>query len=97
MAQLYYRYSTMNAGKSTELIKVAHNYEEKGKNVMTLIPAVDDRYGRGVITSRIGVQREALVVNDDTNILELFIRENEKKKIGHRQPYTKVQIEKIAF
>lgn len=24
-------------------------------------------------------------------------KKNEKKKIGHRQPYTKVQIEKIAF
>ena len=81
MAQLYYRYSTMNAGKSIELIKVAYNYEERGKNVLTLIPAVDDRYGIGVITSRIGVQREAIVVNDDTNILELYMRENEKHKI----------------
>ena len=81
MAQLYYRYSTMNAGKSIELIKVAYNYEERGKNVLTLIPAVDDRYGRGVVTSRIGIQREAIVVNDDTDILELFIRENEKRKI----------------
>ena len=45
MAQLYYRYSTMNAGKSIELIKVAYNYEERGKNVMTLVPSVDDRYG----------------------------------------------------
>ena len=81
MAQLYSRYSTMNAGKSIELIKVAYNYEERGKNVLTLIPAVDDRYGIGVITSRIGVQREAIVVNDDTNILELYMRENEKHKI----------------
>ena len=81
MAQLYYRYSTMNDGKSIELIKVAYNYEERGKNVLTLIPAVDDRYGIGVITSRIGVQREAIVVNDDTNILELYMRENEKHKI----------------
>ena len=81
MAQLYYRYSTMNACKSIELIKVAYNYEERGKNVLTLIPAVDDRYGIGVITSRIGVQREAIVVNDDTNILELYMRENEKHKI----------------
>ncbi len=24
-------------------------------------------------------------------------KKNEKKKIGHRQPYTKVQIEKISF
>ena len=74
MAQLYYRYSTMNAGKSIELIKVAYNYEERGKNVMTLIPSVDNRYGRGVITSRIGVQREARTVADDTDILALFIR-----------------------
>ncbi|MBR3212145.1 MAG: thymidine kinase [Firmicutes bacterium] len=81
MAQLYFRYSTMNAGKSIELIKVAYNYEERGKNVMTLVPSVDDRYGRGVITSRIGVQREALVVGEETNILELFIKENEKKHI----------------
>ena len=81
MAQLYYRYSTMNAGKSIELIKVAYNYEERGKQVLTLIPSVDDRYGVGVITSRIGIQREALVVNEDTNIIELYIRENEKRKI----------------
>lgn len=74
MAQLYYRYSTMNAGKSIELINVAYNYEERGKQVLTLIPSVDDRYGVGVITSRIGIQREALVVNEDTNILELYIR-----------------------
>ncbi len=81
MAQLYYRYSTMNAGKSIELIKVAYNYEERGQRVMTLIPAIDDRYGVGVITSRIGIQREAMVVKDDTNILELFLTEKEKGNI----------------
>lgn len=81
MAQLYYRYSTMNAGKSIELIKVAYNYEERGKQVMTLVPATDNRYGTGLITSRIGIQREAMVVGDDTNILELYMRENEKRHI----------------
>lgn len=81
MAQLYYRYSTMNAGKSIELIKVAYNYEERGQRVMTLLPAIDDRYGVGVITSRIGIQREAMLVKDDTNILELFLAEKEKGDI----------------
>ena len=81
MAQLYYRYSTMNAGKSIELIKVAYNYEERGKHVLTLVPAIDNRYGTGLITSRIGIQREAMIVSDDTNILELYMRENEKQKI----------------
>lgn len=81
MAQLYYRYSTMNAGKSIELIKVAYNYEERGKNVMVLVPAVDDRFGEGMVTSRLGVQRSAMSIVDDTNILELFLTENSKKKI----------------
>jgi len=81
MAQLYYRYSTMNAGKSIELIKVAYNYEERGKHVLTLVPAVDNRFGIGVITSRIGLQRDAMVIHDDTNVFELFLRENAKQKI----------------
>lgn len=81
MAQLYYRYSTMNAGKSIELIKVAYNYEERGKRVLTLVPSVDDRYGAGVVTSRIGIQREAIMVADDTNILELFLSENAKEQV----------------
>ena len=81
MAQLYYRYSTMNAGKSIEVIKIAYNYEERGKRVLVLVPSVDDRYGRGVITSRIGLQREATVINDDTNIFELFLNESVSSEI----------------
>ena len=82
MAQLYYRYSTMNAGKSIEIIKVAHNYEERNKRVLTLIPGIDNRYGVGLITSRIGIQMEAVVVNEETNILELFIKEDAKENIS---------------
>lgn len=81
MAQLYYRYSTMNAGKSIELIKVAYNYEERGKRVLVLTPGIDDRYGIGTVASRIGVSREAVIVNEDTNILELFLFENHRKKV----------------
>jgi thymidine kinase len=71
----------MNAGKSIELIKVAYNYEERGKRVLVLTPSVDDRFGVGVIASRIGVTREAIAVHDDTNILKLFMKENKKSPI----------------
>ncbi len=81
MAQLYYRYSTMNAGKSIELIKVAYNYEERGKNVLALTPNLDDRYEVGFITSRIGVSRKAYTVNEDSNILEMFLAKNKEEKI----------------
>ncbi|WP_206458940.1 thymidine kinase [Anaerovorax sp. IOR16] len=81
MAQLYYRYSTMNAGKSIELIKVAYNYEERGKRVLVLTSGVDDRYEVGTVASRIGITRDAVIVNDDTNILKLFMEADGQHKI----------------
>jgi thymidine kinase len=71
MAQLYFRYSTMNAGKSTEVLKIAHNYEEQNKRVLLLTPSIDDRYGRGKITSRMGFQREAVIINSHTDFFKI--------------------------
>lgn len=81
MAQLYYRYSTMNAGKSLEIIKVANNYEERNKNVLCLTPAINDRDDAGMINSRVGLKRDAVTVKDDTNIMNLFMRMNDNRRI----------------
>jgi thymidine kinase len=81
MAQLYFRYSTMNAGKSIELIKVAYNYEERGKRVLVFTPAIDDRSGVGIVSSRIGIQRDALPITDDTNLLDVFMKENARETV----------------
>ncbi|HEX8787656.1 MAG TPA: thymidine kinase [Telluria sp.] len=70
MAKLYFRYSAMNAGKSTSLLQVAHNYEEQGQKVMLYTAKIDDRYGVGQITSRLGPQRQTDVFDRDTNFLE---------------------------
>jgi thymidine kinase len=84
MAQLYFRYSTMNAGKSLELIKVAHNYEERGKRVFVLAPVIGGRSRDGAarVVSRTGIRRDAFPVYEDTNLLEMFIAENSKEKIA---------------
>ncbi|MFD1441457.1 MULTISPECIES: thymidine kinase [Lacticaseibacillus] len=71
MAQLFFRYGAMNSGKSIEILKVAHNYEEQHKNVIILTSAVDDRSGVGIISSRIGLERPAKAIDDDTNIFDL--------------------------
>ncbi len=57
MAKLYFRYGTMNSGKSIEVLRVAHNYEEQGKKVLLLTSVVDDRFGVGKVVSRIGMQK----------------------------------------
>ncbi|PKK40434.1 Thymidine kinase [Clostridiaceae bacterium JG1575] len=57
MAKLYFRYGAMNSGKSTALIQVAFNYEERGMTVKILKPQIDEK-GGGHLVSRIGVTRE---------------------------------------
>jgi len=54
MSKVYFRYAAMNAGKSTQLLQVRHNYHERHQRTMLLKPAVDDRDGEGVIRPRIG-------------------------------------------
>jgi thymidine kinase len=75
LAKLYFRYGTMNSGKSIEVLRVAHNYEEQGKKVLLFTPVVDDRYGIGKVASRIGMQKEATVVTDDTDMFEIAKKE----------------------
>jgi thymidine kinase len=69
MAKLYFRYSAMNAGKSTAMLQVAHNYEEQGQTVRLFTAAIDDRYGVGRVTSRLGPQREVELFDSQTNFL----------------------------
>lgn len=71
MAQLYYTHGTMNSGKSIEVLKVAHNYIEQGKEVYLLTSVIDNRDGIGVISSRIGLRKEADLIFKDTNLKDL--------------------------
>lgn len=72
MAKLYFRYSAMNAGKSTALLQVAHNYEEHGRRVRIFTAAIDHRFGTGVVTSRIGPQRAVETFDEDTDFAAAF-------------------------
>ena len=67
MSKLYFRYSAMNAGKSTALIQVAYNYEENGRAVRLYTAAIDDRFGKGVIASRLGPTSTADTFTEDTD------------------------------
>ena len=67
MAKLYFYYAAMNAGKSTNLLQSAYNYEEREMRSLIFTPKLDDRFGEGKITSRIGLERdvEKFVGEDD--------------------------------
>ena len=78
MAKLFFRYSTMNAGKSIDILRIKHNYNEYGDEVLCLTSAKDDRYGKGKITSRIGIQTDAIPIENNTNIFDLIYTYDKK-------------------
>lgn len=72
MAKLYFRYGAMNSGKSTALMQVAFNYEERGMRVLVLKPSVDTKGGEKLV-SRLGVSRPVDVsVTPDMDVFELI-------------------------
>lgn len=56
MAKLYFRYGTVGSAKTLNLLAVAHNYRQQGKRVILAKPAVDNRFGLGVIKTRAGLE-----------------------------------------
>lgn len=75
MGKLYFRYAAMNAGKSTALLQVAHNYEERGMQVLLFTAAHDDRVGVGQIGSRLGLVRQAATFGPDTEFARAPLQE----------------------
>jgi thymidine kinase len=71
MAKLYFRYGAMNSGKSTALLQVAHNYEERSQQILIAKPAVDTK-GDSTIVSRLGVDRHVdFLITPESNLREL--------------------------
>lgn len=75
MAKLHFYYSAMNAGKSTTLLQSSHNYREQGMDTLLYTPVIDDRYGVGKISTRIGLKADATTFAKDTDIFA-DIRQN---------------------
>lgn len=81
MAKLYFRYGAMNSGKSTLLLQVAYNYEERGMHVLLLKPGVDTK-GEDEIVSRLGVRRRVdRVIVEETDCRTLVQEERKKRPI----------------
>ncbi len=100
MAELVYYCGTMDSGKSTLALQTAHNHKSRGRT--GLIFTNKDRAGTGVISSRLGLQSEALEVEVDLDIHRLVV---ERLSMGERidyiicdeaQFYQPIQIDQLA-
>lgn len=102
MAQLYFYYSAMNAGKSTSLLQSAYNYAERGMKAEIFTAALDDRFGLGKVASRIGLESKAHLFNPQTNIQQAIEALLQKGKVNclfidEAQFLTKVQVQQLIY
>lgn len=76
MAKMYFRFGAMNCGKTTALLQVAHNYEEKGMNILLIKPKIDKK-GENKVVSRLGIGRKVdVLVDTDEKLKDLLKLDN---------------------
>lgn len=70
MAKLYFRYGTVGGAKTLNLLAIAHNYRQQGKQVLLMKPDIDVRFGKRSIKSRAGLEMQAdIIVGPETKIV----------------------------
>jgi thymidine kinase len=92
MAKLFFYYSAMNAGKTTTLLQSAYNYHERGMRTLILVPALDTRYGEGVVGSRIGLRAQGRRVARDEDLWAVV-----ESDVGARGPLHCVLVDEAQF
>ena len=79
MAKLHFFYSTMNAGKSTALLQSNHNYKESNLKTLLFVPKSIADKSNGKIISRIGLEADAVIVNNEYDFYtEISKKQSEK-------------------
>ncbi len=79
MAKLHFFYSTMNAGKSTALLQSNHNYKESNLKTLLFVPKSIADKSNGKIISRIGLEANAIIVNNEYDFYNEISKEQSEK------------------
>ncbi|TLM86668.1 thymidine kinase [Pseudarthrobacter sp. NamE2] len=100
MAELVFFSGTMDCGKSTLALQMDHNHRARGRGGVRF--SRDDRAGESRISSRLGLQKDAVEVEDSTDFWEEVMR---RRTQGQRvdylicdeaQFYSPEQVEQLA-
>jgi thymidine kinase len=100
VSELVFFSGTMDSGKSTLALQTAHNHAARGRD--GLLFTRQDRAGRAVISSRLGLEQPALEVDDETDFwAEVIDRRLHGEPVDYvvadeAQFYTATQVEQLA-
>ncbi|MEE3395531.1 MAG: thymidine kinase [Candidatus Onthomonas sp.] len=89
MAKLYFKFGAMGSSKTAQALMTKFNYEEKGKRVLLIKPATDNRDDRvdehgnvcTIVRSRIGLYAEAVAVSPEDDVRKLYLTRHEESPL----------------
>lgn len=70
--KLTYYQGVMNSAKTVYLLTTAYNFQERNIHFICMKPSVDTRDGVGVIRSRIGLERECVMIEENDDPFEMI-------------------------
>ena len=100
MAELVFFTGTMDCGKSTLALQMDHTHHQRGRG--GLLFTQHDRSGEAVLSSRLGLTKGALEVDDDLDFWELVVQQRTNGRAidylicDEAQFYRPEQIEQLA-
>ena len=98
MAKLYFKYGAMGSSKTAQALTTKFNYEERGMKVWLIKPSTDDRDGRDVVKSRIGLSAPCESIRPDVDIFQTFVGQRSDSDViiaDECQFFTEEQIDQL--
>lgn len=98
MAKLYFKYGVMGSSKTAQALITKFNYESGNNKVLFLKPELDDRDGKEIVESRIGLKAIATVIFESDNIYNALCSMKEKPTViicDESQFFTEHQIQQL--
>ena len=96
MAKLYFYYGAMGSSKTANALMTHFNYEEVGQKALLCKPRIDDRFGKDVVHSRIGLERECIFVEDLVKMSKEEIQKYDCIIVDEVQFATPAQVEFLS-
>ncbi len=97
MAKLYFYYGAMGSSKTANALMVAYNYSERGQKTLLAKTNIDTRDGSHTIRSRIGLERNCILLSDLCRMKDEEIREYDAVVVDEIQFASKEQIDHLAY
>ena len=98
MAKLYFKYGAMGSSKTAQALTTKFNYEERGMKVWLIKPSTDDRDGKDIVKSRIGLFAPCDSISQNVDILTAFTSEHNEADViiaDECQFFTEQQIDQL--